>query len=42
MAVIQLADLNAYATYRRVFPGATFGADMWEELGAARVPEVPC
>ncbi|MCB1634848.1 MAG: DUF3800 domain-containing protein [Xanthomonadales bacterium] len=37
---IQLADLNAYAAFRRVFPGATFGADLYEELGDARVTEV--
>lgn len=37
---IQLADLNAYAAYRKVFPGATFGGDIWDELGTARVLEV--
>jgi len=37
---IQLADLNAYAAYRKVFPGATFGEDMWDELGSSRVLDV--
>lgn len=37
---IQLADLNAYAAFRRVFPGESFGADLYEELGEARVAEV--
>jgi hypothetical protein len=37
---IQLADLNAYAAFRKVFPGATFGEDIWDELGDARVAEV--
>lgn len=37
---IQLADLNAYAAYRHVFPQAYFGADYWEQLGDARVKEV--
>lgn len=37
---IQLADLNAYAAFRRVFPGETFGEDIYEELGEARVTEV--
>lgn len=37
---VQFADLNAYASFRRVFPGASFGIDMWEELGSARVSAV--
>lgn len=37
---IQLADLNAYASFRKVFPGATFGEDIWDELGEARIAEV--
>lgn len=37
---IQLADLNAYAAYRKVFPGATFGEEIWDELGSSRVLEV--
>ncbi len=34
---LQLADLNAYAAYRRIFPTPTFGSDYWEQLGDARV-----
>ena len=34
---VQMADLNAYAAFRRVFPGATFGTDVYDELGAARI-----
>lgn len=37
---IQLADLNAYAAFRKVFPGKSFGEDIWDELGEARVSEV--
>ena len=37
---IQLADLNAYAAFRNVFPGRNFGGDMWDELGESRVMEV--
>lgn len=37
---IQLADLNAYAAFRKVFPGKSFGEDIWDELGDARVAEV--
>ncbi len=37
---IQLADLNAYAAFRKVFPGTSFGEDVWDELGDARVGEV--
>jgi len=32
--------LNAYAAYRRIFPGPNFGEEIWEELGAARLVEV--
>ncbi len=37
---IQLADLNAYAAFRKVFPGATFGEDIWDTLGQSRITEV--
>lgn len=37
---IQLADLNAYAAYRRVYPGSNFDESYWKELGDARVNEV--
>ena len=37
---IQLADLNAYPAYRKVFPGTTFGGEIWDELGTARVLQV--
>jgi hypothetical protein len=37
---IQLADLNAYAAYRCVFPIAPFDGSMWNELGCARIHEV--
>jgi hypothetical protein len=37
---VQFADLNAYAAYRKVSPGATFGEEIWDELGPARVLEV--
>ena len=37
---IQLADLNAYAAYRKVFPATTFGEDIWDELGNSRILEV--
>jgi hypothetical protein len=37
---IQLADLNAYAAFRRVFPSPNFGVGIWDELGTARVAEV--
>jgi len=36
----QFADLNAYAAFRRVYPGANFGADIYEELGDCRLKEV--
>jgi hypothetical protein len=37
---IQFADLNAYAAFRRVFPGKNFGVDIYEELGGARLNAV--
>ena len=37
---IQLADMNAYAAFRKVFPGVSFGAEIWDELGDARLAEV--
>ena len=37
---VQLADLNAYAAFRKVFPGPSFGAEIWDELGESRVMEV--
>lgn len=37
---VQLADLNAYAAFRKIFPGATVGGDLWDELGDARIAEV--
>ena len=37
---IQLADLNAYASVKRVFPGPQINGSLWEELGVARVREV--
>jgi hypothetical protein len=37
---VQLADLNAYAAFRKVFPGPNFGAEIWDELGESRVMEV--
>ncbi len=37
---VQLADLNAYAAFRKVFPGNSFGEKIWDELGEARVSEV--
>lgn len=37
---IQLADLNAYAAFRRVHPGSTFDGSFWDELGDARVKQV--
>lgn len=37
---IQFADLNAYAAFRKVFPGAAFGPDVWDALGECRVMEV--
>jgi len=37
---VQLADLNAYAAFRKVYPGANFDESYWDELGPARVNEV--
>jgi len=37
---IQLADLNAYAAFRKVFPGKTFDDTIWDELGPSRIAEV--
>ncbi len=37
---VQLADLNAYAAFRKIFPGASVGGELWDELGAARIAEV--
>ena len=37
---IQFCDLNAYASFRKVFPGPQFGEDFWEELGDARLRDV--
>lgn len=37
---IQLADLNAYAAYRKVFPSKSVGDKYWDELGDARIVEV--
>jgi len=33
---IQIADLNAYAAFRRVHPGNKFDGAMWDELGSIR------
>ena len=37
---VQLADLNAYAAFRKVFPGEKVGENIWDELGNARILEV--
>lgn len=37
--MVQLADLNAYAAYRRVIPDPQFPRHMWEELGSSIVAE---
>jgi len=37
---IQLADLNAYASFRKVFPSPNFGEDVWDLLGDSRILEV--
>lgn len=37
---IQLADLNAYAAFRKVFPGNNFDGSIWDELGESRIDEV--
>ena len=37
---IQLADLNAYAAHRHVYPQSYFGSEYWDELGDVRVKAV--
>lgn len=37
---IQLADLNAYAAFRRVHPGPNFSGTIWDELDSTRISEV--
>ena len=37
---VQLADLNAYAAFRKVFPSPNFGENIWDELGDVRVLDV--
>lgn len=37
---IQLADLNAYAALRKVFPTRKLDGSMWDELGEARLEDV--
>jgi hypothetical protein len=37
---IQLADLDAYAAFRNVFPAHNVSGDLWNELGDARISEV--
>jgi hypothetical protein len=37
---IQLADLAAYAAYRKCFPGEAFDGSFWDELGDARIVDV--
>lgn len=37
---IQLCDLNAYAAFRKVFPGRDIDASFWDQLGTARLIEV--
>ncbi|MDS1142417.1 DUF3800 domain-containing protein [Pusillimonas sp. SM2304] len=37
---VQWADLNAYAAFRRAFPGNNFGVDIWDELGTAVLTDV--
>jgi hypothetical protein len=37
---VQLADLNAYAAFRKIFPGVNVGDELWDELGDARIAEV--
>lgn len=37
---VQLADLNAYAAFRKVFPSKNFGGDIWDELGDSIVRDV--
>lgn len=37
---IQFCDLNAYASFRKVFPSPNFGEEYWDELGDARLKDV--
>lgn len=37
---VQLADLNAYAAFRKTFPAPNFGEEMWDDLGTARITAV--
>lgn len=37
---VQLADLNAYAAYRVVYPSGTMDRKYWDELGTTRINEV--
>ncbi len=37
---IQFADLNAYAAFRKVFPGTNLGEEMWDILGSSRITDV--
>jgi hypothetical protein len=37
---IQLADLNAYAAFRKVHPSNFFDGAMWDELGDIRISDV--
>jgi Protein of unknown function (DUF3800) len=37
--MVQLADLNAYAAYRKEHPDPLFPATMWDELGRAILVE---
>jgi hypothetical protein len=37
---VQLCDLNAYAAFRKVYPGADVDATYWDQLGEARLSDV--
>jgi hypothetical protein len=37
---VQFADLVAYAAFRHQHPGSTFGAELWNALGSARLTAV--
>ena len=37
---VQLADLNAYAAFRKVFPGANVDGQLWDALGDCRIQEI--
>ena len=37
---IQLADLNAYAAFRKIYPATHFNGKFWNELGNMRIKEV--